>query len=1155
MIMKQKWLVAIAAATLWAGYDRVGFTQSTNSGDISGTVTDSSGASLPGVTVTVLNKTTGVTRDFVTNDAGVYDTSSIVPDTYSVTFSKAGFEKFVRSSITIEVGNTTVNAQLPVGAVSQEVVVTTDVTLLKTESGDQSAILTSEKLESLPQIGQSWESFAIQIQGASGAPSANQGASNPGQLVAINGNLPYSNILFDGSTTTAPSSMNATTVNTEIVQELQVTTSSFSAQYGIGGIIFNQISKSGGSSFHGSAYEYFQNDFLNAAPYGFGNTSKVPLSRYNNFGGTIGGPIALPIFNLRRKAFFFFNYDRIINHGAANNTTVTVPTASVIGGDFTGQPTLYDPTTQTFGTDSLGHPYPIRRSFISEYGSNVVPTSAFDPVAAAVQKYWPTAGSHPSYGKFVQGTVSSRGLVQNNYYTSLPSSAPTTRYFGRGDFDITPTNRLSMSDEQQDSPGYGYSAVTACPLNCQGQDATSNLAQITDVWTINSRTINEARLGYTFYGSYYTDPALNQGYAAKVGWQFAKADDFPIINFSNNTDASIGPNSNSAFVQHVFDPSDVVTMILGKHTLHFGGEVLIYRDNSTAWGNTNAGTMQFSGQYTQNWTLSSAHCPAGSPAGATCAAPDTTTGVEYADFLLGQAQGWNASVSPEFGGRLKSPQIFVQDDYKLRPNLTVNLGLRYQINHGWNDVHGDLTSFDPTVINPATQTAGAMWYATTHANGRKALMADVYNDVMPRVGFAWGFQPNSTIRGGFGMYSYNWSLDQYAQKYGTQPFGGLQGRSGSVSDTTNGQTPIVKLGSNGANLPYPPANDTDPARFNGQSVGYYVYHTPVPEIYQWNLAIQRQLGQQFMFEIGYVASHGYNLIFPTTYSAIPESELSPNDASLRPYPQYSSVTGTRLNGISNYNSLQASITKRMSNGLSFDLGYVWAHFLDDQDSSGWGGRGGPQPYQDPANTSANYGNSNFDVPNAFKVNAIYQLPFGHGKQFLNGNDLVDEILGGWQISGTGLLSSGQPFTVTTNGNTYATPGSSLGGNQYPNRNPGIDVRPTHRGLNEWFNPAAFTMPANGTYGNVKRNSLYGPGINEFNLSAGKTFSIWENLKLNFRVDATNAFNHPSFNLPSSTLNATTSMVPGDPYPAGSAGLITTTQVGGRNVQLSSHLQF
>ncbi len=291
--------------------------QSTNSGDIRGSVTDPSGALIPGVTITVTNVDTGVSKNFSTNDAGLYDTNSIVAGSYTVTFTKEGFEKLVRGPVSVQVGFTTVNGELKVGATSQEVTVTTDVPLLKTETSEQSTTLEAKSMEQLPQVaggsGVSWENFMILLPGATGTPSGNQGSSNPGQEVAINGNLPYSNILADGASTTLSHSQNANPAVFETVSELQVSTSSFSAQYGIGGAIFNQISKGGTSQFHGAAYDYFQNDALTAQPYLFGATAQpIPHLRYNNFGFAIGGPI------IKRKMFFFFDYDQIVDHG--NNT-------------------------------------------------------------------------------------------------------------------------------------------------------------------------------------------------------------------------------------------------------------------------------------------------------------------------------------------------------------------------------------------------------------------------------------------------------------------------------------------------------------------------------------------------------------------------------------------------------------------------------------------------------------------------------------------------------------------------------------------------------------------------------------------------------------------------------------------------------------------
>ena len=288
----------------------VGYAQNINAGDIRGTVTDSTGALIPGVTVTVLNVDTGVSRDYVTNGSGLYDTFSIVAGHYTLTFTKEGFDKLVHGPVTIQVGFTTVNCQLKVGSIMQQIEVTTNVPLLNTESSEQETTLAAESMAQLPNVGTDWENFTILLPGTSGTPTSSTGGPiNPGQFVAANGNLPYNTILADGSTTTLPSSSNANVSNFETVAELQVSTSNFSAQYGIGGYVFNQISKGGTAHFHGALYEYFQNDALNAKSYGFGSPVTVPFLRYNNYGGSIGGPI------LKKKMFFYFNFDKINSTG------------------------------------------------------------------------------------------------------------------------------------------------------------------------------------------------------------------------------------------------------------------------------------------------------------------------------------------------------------------------------------------------------------------------------------------------------------------------------------------------------------------------------------------------------------------------------------------------------------------------------------------------------------------------------------------------------------------------------------------------------------------------------------------------------------------------------------------------------------------------
>ena len=627
--------LAILAGVFLAGSFGAAFGQATNAGDISGTVTDTSGAAIPGATVTVTNIDTGVTHTYTTNAAGVYDTSSIVAGNYKVTFSREGFSTLVRSSVTIPVGPTTLNAPLDVGTVSTQVVVNTDVPLLNTESGAITTTMNAETLAQLPQvssIGQDWSSFNILQPGAAGAPGGNQGVvgsgTSNGTMLAVNGNLPFSTVLADGAETTLPASANSDIVVQEDIQEVQTSSSAFSAQYGVGGILYNQITKGGAERFHGSAYEYFQNTALNANNYTFGANTATPIIHFHEFGGTIGGPI------IRQKFFFFFNYDHIIDNGGTAASFFTVPTSAELSGNFAGLPTIYDPASTTVFQQTGTYTYPGASSPTAcpcvsrtPFPNNQIPAERFDPVAKAIQAYFPAPNT--------AGTISN-GQVQNNYTYTAPNTNPFTKFFGRLDYNLSPTNKLNGSVTEGNNPGKTF-GPGLCPIGCQSGDVSRVNSQVTDVWSITSHVTNEARLGYTNQLNFFVPYTLDKGYPAKLGWQFAKSDNFPNINITNfdngpNGNTVLSSQINAVYKEHAFDPSDVVTMVIGKHVLHFGGEFLIYQNNSTAWGNLNAGTMDYTGQYTQAYVGS------------------TTTGAPYADFLLGQTQNWSANETPEYGG-------------------------------------------------------------------------------------------------------------------------------------------------------------------------------------------------------------------------------------------------------------------------------------------------------------------------------------------------------------------------------------------------------------------------------------------------------------------------------------------------------------------------
>lgn len=1083
------------------------FAQNTNSGDIRGVVTDATGAVIPGATVKVEDVDKGISHEYTTDGAGLYDTGSIVPDHYLITITAPGFQTYVRGPITLRAETVSIDAQMLVGAATQEVVVRTEVPLLKTESGAQSSTLESKELLQLPQVGADWQNFVQLLPGAS-SKSFN---GRPGQTASINGNLPYNTVLADGATTTLPMSQNADVMVLDTVAEVKVDDSAFSAQYGIGGATFNQISKGGTNRFHGAGYEYFQNNALNATDYAFGAQTSVGRVRYNNFGFSVGGPI------WKDKIFFFFNYDKTINPGTANTGFENVPTAALLGGDFTGFPTIYDPTTQTVDANGVVH----RTSFADEYhNGNKIPANMIDPVAAAISKYYPP----PNTGSG----------ISNNFFYNVPSSNPFTKYFGRLDWQINPSNHIIVSETNSDNPAQ-YRNQGICPINCQNGDVSRDNAQVSWVWTINPNLINEARMGFTDQLNFFTPFSINQGFPSKLGWQFAKADTFPDVQIQGNGDIyELQPASNAVYKEFVFDPSDVVTLVRGRHVLHFGGEFLINRADSTAWGNTNAGQMSYTGVYTASSN------------------GDTSTGMGFADFLLGYTNSWNAKVTPEWGGRLKSPQLFVQDDIKLRPNLTVNLGLRWQGMTGWHEVKGNLASFDPRVTNPADNSLGAMWFGTTKANGRDSLMKPNWSTWLPRFGFAYSYRPNTVIRGGIGLYGYTWSADTYGPG-----LGGEFGSSGSIADTTN-IYPVVILASDGSTSSQPGGlsvnaaylnSPTAPDSRNGQQVTYQAYHTPVPKILEWNVELQQQVTPNTVVSLGYVASHGYNLLFPVDINQVPEASLGPNDQGARPFPLFQGINGGSgaggtNNAVSNYNSLQTKIEQRLARGLQFRANYVWSHMLDTIDSSGWGSTAGDLRWQRAYDPGANYGASNFDIRNSFKTAVLYDLPFGKGRQFVNHNAILDALVGGWQVAPTIVWSSGTPYTVimsTDNSNSQTGPGKA-NSQQYANQ-VGNPIA-SHQDLQHWFNTAAFAQPAPNTFGDVRRNNLYGPHFLLINGAVGKTFHLpWENTGIEIRASANNLINHPSFDIPNATIGG------------GTEGQINSLTVKGRTMQLYGRIFF
>jgi hypothetical protein len=1100
-------LIGICLAACLTG---VGLAQNTNSGDIRGTVTDASGAAITGATVTVANNDTGVVTKSVTNNEGLYDTNSILPGNYTLTFSKDGFGTLRRGPIPIQVGIVTVDASLNVGSTTEVLEVTSTAPLLKTEDAQVNTTLSTAQLADLPSVDPTngWTSLMKWLPGATSTPAQGSngggggGDRNPGVDQAIAGTMPYfSSYLVDGGSIWLPHSANIDQGESETVSEVNVITSTASAQYGGGGNVFNLISKSGTNHYHGALYEYFQNDAMNARDY-FNGPGRKAQQRFNYFGGSIGGPI------VKNKLFFYFNYQQLQN---PNNSqaTVSVPTAAMKAGCF--DPAIFENNGNILALDAAhgGTPLTTNAAQCGTFNPAdlALPTADFDPVAVNVQKYWPTPN--------LPGST-------RNYSFLKAANGNSKKTFGRLDYNVNDKNRVNITVNMHDGPHKTNADPDgfACPIGCDNNASEGYSAQISEVYSPSSTLVNEFRYSFVRQSNWFVPQTLGKGFPASLGLQFSQADVFPTVQLQGNSAPNqLNTGTNAVFIENTFIPSDVLTLIRGKHILHFGGEVMFEQDNSTPWGSIHGADVTFTGQFT--------HAGVGS-------------GVGYADFLLGDVQQWSTSTQPEHGMRAKNPSFFAQDDIKLRPNLTVNVGVRVEVHGGMSEVKNNMGGFDPTLTNPVTNTPGSIWFAGL--NGARTKSFETKTIAMPRLGFAWQASNNWVIRGGVGQYSSLWSMDTVGG-----PLGFGTGATGTAS-TGSTSTPVVKLSGSGAGLPI--VSGRNPAIYNGQGNGfipYTPYDLPIMNGWQWTGSIQRRLPGNMVLEGQYVGSHWENQHFEADINQLPANKLGQGQ-NARPYPQYLGIgvgsggarTG-KYSGISNYEAVQGLLHKPFGNGLSAELAYTWSRLKDDMDTSGWGNQFGGVLYQDAYNPHTNYALSNFDRPNAFKATLVYAIPIGKGHQYLN-SAAADAALGGWQASLSVQAESGAPYTMWLDANPVS--GSLCNGCAlYPNLVGNPDV--SNPSVSQWFNAAAFAIPAQNTFGNNKRNSLRGPKLTDMDFSLGKSWGLpgWEQGKLQLRMDATNILNHPSFQNPDSKVTDS------------SVGRITGTTIGGRILQLSARFSF
>jgi outer membrane receptor protein involved in Fe transport len=1118
--------------------------QNSNTGELKGAVMDSSGAVMPGVAVSIKEINTGVVTPTTTNQSGLYDVPFLAPGSYSITFSKQGFRDFVRSGIVLQIETLEINATLQVGVATEEVLVDAAGPLVETETTGQHVDLTTEAVRNAPIVGTDWRAELTQlipgVNAGGGAGEAN------GQAIGVNGTQSYNvNFLVDGSAATAPRDFNSSNfyMPVDSISEVSINSGNAPAQYGNGLTSINVISKSGTNQWHGSGYEFVQNTALNARGF-YNHTGPQAVEHWNNYGGSVGGPI------LKNKLFFFFNYQRN-PVSAPSGGNYSYPTAAMAAGDFYGiagstNPTYFSPTGTLLGT--------------------------YDPVAMKLQSYFPAA-SAPGWIAGCPGPANvGPGVAQTCFPTAkgydyvFSGSSPnlSTWYTGKVDYNISSAQKVSFS--------FNYfpnrvSYVPADPLF--PSDATSyslgnnyNLTgQLSWVYMISTSVVNEVRAGASRELDKYKPPSLGKNDPTTLGLEpqygtNAPDNVFPKITIDSGAGAGCialgagcGENGNIDAVlgEGVYNISDVLTLIHGKHTIKVGGEFDRIYQNYTNWGDLSSGNFEFNGG---------------------------VTGIPYADFLSGDVYGWYVYTYDPTSAHSYSTALFASDDYKVSSKVTLNLGLRWQVQTGWGVTNNLFGNYDPFLPNSADGGLykGGILYggqsdlvyggSTTSLN---TIENTDYKEFAPRVGIAWSPRPKWSVRASYGIFDAPRDAENYtdgALGLGFNPHN--QGNGGYVNGS---YTFKLAAGPPPGTVIFPTLQTLSPELANFSNAEYYPRNIPTTYVQQYLFSVQHEFVAGILLDTSYVYTRGRNLNFATDINQAPVTALGCTGYNCgNPNPIFTYISAQLYDGWSNYNALQVRLQKKMSYGLNFQFNYAYSRSLDTGTGNGHGS--GVDIYQNAYNPAVNYGPSDFNETHTLVGQVTYELPFGSGRQFaLHGP--LDQIAGGWRLSTLFQWHSGVPFTPVIQSSVAdavtpgLTPSFSAGSLLYPNLvgNPYVST-PAGR----VFNPAAFADPAYGTFGNLGRNTLVGPGFSNVNLSIAKQFRLpWEGLRLEIRADAYDLFNHINYNNPDANVgyscaSYTTSCgaANGGALVDGSAGLLTNSAgyaATTRILQLGAHITF
>ncbi len=1070
---------------------------------INGSVTDPAGAAVNDALVTARDSATGITHQGRSTSAGLYDIFGLAPGTYTVEVAKPGFAKQVEPGVTLQVSTTTkLNFTLSVGAVEQTVDVNATGALLETNTASLATQVSSRQYDDLALAQQgrirspvAFINLAPTVQGNyTLAGAENTSATN---YIQVNGSEAQTTEMYlDGlqagrSRPLRQGSYNENAPAVDAIREFKITTTLLPADYGhTGAAVGNFSMKTGTNQFHGSIYEYIRNNDFDAQPHG----TVSPLHTHQNeFGATIGGPVLIPrLYDGRNKTFFFFSFGGSRKTGVDAVQLLKVPTPAEISGNFAGLNTIYDPATTKL--DPTGKFY-VRTPF----PNNVIPANRIDPVAKAIAQYYPAPNLTGSNN---YSTYSGEELLNIDAEAAKIEHQINSKNLVSGEFVFTYIPRIVVS-----------TGLPAPLVGGQNQPAQTNTGQAHWQYTPTAKTLNQLGLGLNRYVS--PSAPVNNGAIAPntIGLPGIASTAPPSITFTNGY-AATATNTLQYQVEDTYVLRDIFYLTAGPNQFRFGGEYRRsqYNDQTPTPTSSN---LAFSNLETANPTSQS------------------SSGDSFASFLLGQVDSGAQTLPLEIATRQNYTGFFAQDDWKVRANLTFNLGMRFELQGLPYEKANRSSIISLTTPNPsAANIQGAEVYASS---GARTFTRSDYTGIGPRVSFAYQPFGQTVVRGGYGIYYSDTGLTIVTS--GFQP-------QATYSSPNAGNSPAFVLASGFPTSATLTPTDT-PGLLNGQSGSYLASNADdLPRIQEWSLDLEQPFLKHWVADISYVGNHGSRLIDPqmsninqvdpkylslgstltqsiTSTAAAAAGVTAPYSGftgtvaqALRRYPQYKTLTSlASKEGANIYNSLQVVVRKTLSGGLTFDGSYVYSrnmgYFAPTSILTG----GVSNILQNAYNPRAEWSVLPSDVRHALVLNYVYELPFGSGKAFFNHNHLEETLFGGFSVSAIQRYQSGYPLSILAT-NTLPIFNSVLRPNVVPGVTPAthITAKNFNPAVSRVINPAAFSEPAAYSFGNARPsyNGLSNFPIYDEDLAVVRRFSLWEIAQGTFYAQAFNAFNRHRF---------------------------------------------